>query len=140
MTWGNIEVDKDLPAGFFSPAPTARTPLQEFLEKLFAERADTSAVQWSYHAFREGHPEIDTREGVEVIGYQMLKMNDFAGSIAVLTLNARDYPKSSTSAFALGRAYRSAGDNVRAKAELTRALALDPSNKRAADALAALAN
>lgn len=140
MTWGNIEVDRNLPRGFFSPAPIARTALQEFLEKLFAERADTSAVQWSYNAFRQGHPDIDTRDGVEVIGYQMLKMNDFAGAIAVLSLNARDYPQSSTSAFALGRAYRSAGDTERAKAELNRALALDPRNKRASDALAAIAH
>jgi Tfp pilus assembly protein PilF len=70
----------------------------------------------------------------------MLKMNDFAGAIAVLSLNARYYPQSSTSAFALGRAYRSAGDTRRAKAELSRALGLDPKNKRAADALATLAH
>lgn len=140
MTWGNIEVDRNLPPGFFSPAPKTRTPLQQFLEKLFAEREDTSSVQWSYQAFRQGHPDIDTREGIEVIGYQMLKMNDFAGAIAVLTLNAHDYPQSSTSAFALGRAYGSAGDTERAKAELNRALTLDPKNKRAADALAALAH
>jgi tetratricopeptide (TPR) repeat protein len=138
LTWGNIEVNKDLPADYFVPTRFTRTPLQEFLDKLYAERSDTSSVQWSYHAFRQAYPDIDTREGVEVIGYQMLKMNDFAGAIAVLSLNARDYPQSSTSAFALGRAYRTAGDTAKAKAELNRALALDPSNKRAADALAAL--
>lgn len=70
----------------------------------------------------------------------MLKMNDFAGAVAVLSLNARDYPQSSTSAFALGRAYRSAGHTERAKAEFNRALALDPKNKRASDALAAIAH
>jgi hypothetical protein len=139
MTWGNIEVDKDLPADYFAPTRFTRTPLQDFLDKLYVERADTSAVQWSYHAFRQAYPDVDTREGVEVIGYQMLKMNDFAGAIAVLSLNARDYPQSSTSAFALGRAYRTAGDIEKAKAELNRALALDPKNKRASDALAAIA-
>jgi Flp pilus assembly protein TadD len=97
-------------------------------------------VEWSYHAFRQGHPGIDTREGVEAIGYQMLKMNDNAGAIALLVLNAGDYPKSSSSAFALGRAYRSASDTVRARAELGRAIALDPSNKRASDALAAISH
>lgn len=140
MIWGNIEVDRDLPLEWFSPPQYERTKLQSFLEKLFAEREDTSAVQWSYHAFRQGHPEVDTREGVEAIGYQILKMNDNAGAIALLDLNARDYPQSSTSAFALGRAYRTAGDTARARAELNRALALDPSNKRASDALAAISH
>jgi hypothetical protein len=138
MIWGNIEVDRNLPPEWFAPPQFERTTLQSFLEKLFAEREDTSAVQWSYRAFRMGHPEIDTREGVEEIGYQMLKMTDNEGAIALLALNAGDYPKASSSAFALGRAYRSAGDTVRARAELSRAVALDPSNKRAADALAAI--
>jgi hypothetical protein len=138
MVWGNIEVDRNLPPEWFAPPQFEHTALQSFLEKLFAEREDTSAVAWSYHAFRQGHPEIETREGVEMIGYQMLKMSDDAGAIELLALNAGDYPKSSSSAFALGRAYRSAGDSVKAKAELRRALALDPSNKRAADALSSL--
>jgi len=139
MVWGSIEVDRDLPPELFAPPLFDRTPLQSFLEKLFAEREDASAVSWSYHAFRQGHPELDTREGVEAIGYQMLKITDYAGAIALLSLNAADYPKSSSSAFALGRAYRSAGDNPRARVELTRAIALDPSNKKASDALAGIA-
>ncbi|MEO8575171.1 MAG: hypothetical protein ABI556_00660 [Gemmatimonadales bacterium] len=138
MVWGNIETDRVLPPEWFAPPQFTRTTLQSFLEKLYYERADTSAVQWSYRAFRHAHPEIDTREGVESIGYQILKMNDHAGAIAILSLNARDYPSSSTSAFGLGRAYRTAGDIDKAKSEFSRALSLDPSNKRATDALAAI--
>ena len=138
MVWGTIEVDRNLPPDWFAPPQFTRTLLQSFMEKLYYERSDTSSVRWTYHAFRQGHPEIDTREGMEVVGYQMLKMGDYAGAIALLTLNATDFPSSSTSAFGLGRAYRAAGDTTRAKAEFNRALTLDASNKRAADALAAL--
>ena len=47
-------------------------------------------------------------------------------------------PRSSSSAFALGRACRSAGKIDEARLEFRRALALDPSNKKASDALATL--
>jgi hypothetical protein len=138
MRWGAIEVNRKLPRDWFSPPSFVRTPLQEFLEHLYYERADTSALQWTYFAFRRAHPEADTRAGVEAIGYQMLKMADYAGGIVVLSMNAADYPKSSTSAFGLGRAYNTAGDIPRARKAFERALQLDPKNKRAADALGLL--
>jgi TolA-binding protein len=68
----------------------------------------------------------------------MSKMGDYAGSISLLALNARDYARSSSSAFALGRAYRSAGEIDRARLEFKRAIELDPSNKKASDALTKL--
>jgi hypothetical protein len=138
MRWGTIEVNRELPREWFSPPPLASTPLRDFLENLYNERADTSALQWTYFAFRRAHPEGDTREGIESIGYQMLKMADNAGAIAVLSMNAEDYPKSSTSAFGLGRAYSAAGDTLRARQAFGRALQLDPTNKRAANALESL--
>jgi hypothetical protein len=138
MQWGTIEVNRVLPRNWFSPPQFTRTPLQEFLEHLYYERSDTSALRWTYAAFRRAHHETDTREGVEAIGYQMLKMGDNAGAIAVLVMNALDYPQSSTSAFGLGRAYNTAGDTLQARQAFERALRLDPTNKRAADALAAL--
>ena len=138
MTWGSIEVNRPLPARWFAPPSFARTALQEFLEQLYYERSDTASIQWSYSAFRRAHPDVDTRAGIEMIGYQILKMGDRAGAISLLTLNTRDFPQSSTSAFALGRALATAGDTTRARQELTRAIRLDPANKAAADALTIL--
>ena len=136
MSWGTIEVDRKLPVEWFAPPEFVRTPLQSFLEKLYYERSDTAAIKWSYIAFRAAHPGIDTRAGAEAVGYQMLKMGDNAGAITLLEANAKDYPRSSTSAFGLGRAYRSAGDLVRARRELERAIDLDPKNRRAVELLA----
>jgi len=138
MQWGIIEINRDLPGEWFSPPTFARTALQSVLEQLYYERADTAAVRWTYAAFRRAYPEKDTRSGVEAIGYQMLKMGDLPGAIALLQLNASDHTQSSTSAFALGRAYLTAGDSARARGEYERAVRLDPANKRAADALAAM--
>jgi hypothetical protein len=138
MTWGSIEVNRKLPREWFAPPSFIRTPLQEFLEQLYYERADSTAVRWSYFAFRRAHPDIDTRAGVEMVGYQMLKMGDHAGAVAVLTMNAADFPRSSTSAFGLGRALVAAGDTARASRQFERALELDPTNKSAAAALASI--
>ena len=138
MTWGAIEINKKLPREWFSPPAYSRTPLQEFLEQLYSERADSSAVRWSYFAFRRAHPEVDTRSGVEMIGYQMLKMGDQLGATTLLTMNASDFPRSASSAFGLGRALLAGGDTTRARREFVRALDLDPSNKNAADALASI--
>lgn len=138
MQWGAIEANRELPREWFSPPRFTRTLLQDFLEHLYYERADTSALRWTYFAFRRAHPETDTREGIETIGYQMLKMGDYTGGIAILAMNADDYPQSSTSAFGLGRAYNTAGDTARARQAFERAVNLDPKNKRAGDALALL--
>lgn len=138
MTWGAIEINRKLPRGWFSPPAFARTPVQEFLEHLYYERADTSAIQWSYVAFRRARPDIDTRAGVEMIGYQMLKMGDNPGATTLLTMNASDFPRSSSSAFGLGRALLANGDSAGARKEFTRAIQLDPANKAAANALASM--
>ena len=140
MQWGVIEVNRSLPRDWFSPPKYARTPLQEFLEHLFVERADMSAIHWTYFAFRRAYPDIDTRAGVEAIGFQMVKMSDYAGAITALTLNARDYPASSSSAFGLGRAYVASGDTTRALQSLQRAVQLDSTNRRAFDLISAIRN
>jgi hypothetical protein len=138
MQWGVIEVNRALPREWFVPPSFVRTPLQEFLEHLYVERADTSAIHWTYFAFRRARPDVDTRAGVEAIGFQMLKMGDHAGAITALTLNARDYPSSSSASFGLGRAYATAGDTARAVEVLRRAVQLDSTNRRATDLLTAI--
>ena len=138
MQWGSIRADEELPRSWFSPPVYERNPLESLLEHLFQERTDTPAVLWSYDQFRRAHPGVDTRAGVEFIGYQMLKMADNGSAVPLLKSNAGDYPDSSSSAFSLARAFQASGDLDGARRELKRALKLDPANKRAAQALAAL--
>jgi hypothetical protein len=134
----SIEINPKLDAGFFSPPQFTRTPLQQFLEQLYAERTDPVSVMWTYRRFRAAHPTIDTRAGVEFIGYQMAKMGDFNGSVELLTANTADYPKSASAQYSLGRAYQGAGDKEDARKAFDRALAIDPGYKRAHDGLNAL--
>jgi tetratricopeptide (TPR) repeat protein len=134
----SITANHDYDPRTFSPPEFTRTPLQKLLEQLYAERADVGAVMWSYADFRRGLPNVDSREGIEMIGYQMLKMGDVTVAVELLKANAADYPRAAGAAFGLGRAYKTAGDIPRAREELQRALKLDPNHKRAADALKSL--
>src|SRR5260370_35981676 len=95
---------------------------------------------WSYADFRRGFPNVDSREGIEMIGYQMLKMGDVAAAVELLGANAKDYPLAAGAAFGLGRAFKTAGDRPRAREEFQRAMKLDPNHKRAADARKSLPN
>jgi hypothetical protein len=140
MQWGSIEVNRELPRWWFSPPPYAGreaplTPLQELLGHLYAERTDPNAILWTYGEFRRVHPEIDTRAGVELIGYQMLKMGDVESAVRLLEANAADYPLAAESAFGLGRAYAAAGEVEAARRAYERALTLDPEHERARRAL-----
>ena len=138
MQWTSITLNRDIDPRAFSPPVFTRTPLQRLLEQLYAERGDATAVMWTYRDFRRAHADLDTRAGVEVIGYQMVKMGDHQGAIELLRANAADYPRAASAAFALGRAYVAAGDVANGRAALRRALAIDPAFERAAKALAAL--
>jgi len=135
MSWTSITVNQEIDPAVFSPPVFTRTPLQRLLDQLYLERTDIQAVLWSYHEFRRVHPAIETDEGIQVIGYQILKMGDHSSAVALLKANASDYPRSSGAAFALGRAHQTAGNLSESRVEFQRALSLDPGNKRAAEAL-----
>jgi hypothetical protein len=138
LTWTSITLNRRLDPKSFSPPSFPRTPEQSFLEQLYAERDDPAAVLWTYGDFRRTHPQLDTREGVEFIGYQMSKMGEHNAAVELLAADQRDYPRAASAAFALGRAYVAAGDASRGRTAFERALAIDPRYERAARALAAL--
>jgi hypothetical protein len=103
----SVEINTLRDVSIFSPAPYVRTPLQQCLEQLYLERSDPVSVMYTYRLFRGIHTDVDTREGIEFIGYQMAKMGDHAVSIELLRANVADYPDSASAQFSLGRAYLS---------------------------------
>ncbi len=135
IQWGSVEANVDLPDSWFAPPEFERSPLQSHLEALYQQRTDPSAVMWSYEAFRRAQPDVETRDGIEMIGFQMQKMGAHDSAVALLKRNATNHPDSSTSALSLGRAYEGAGRPASAQREYDRALALDPENQRATRAL-----
>jgi hypothetical protein len=138
MQWTSIVSNREIDPGVFSPPALNRTPLQKLLDNLFLERSDRAAVRWSYDEFRRAYPAVDTDAGIQAIGYQILKMGDVEAAITLLEANARDHPRSSGAAFGLGRALSVAGRAAEARTAFTRALALDPGNRRARAGLDAL--
>jgi hypothetical protein len=133
-------LDRTLDPLSFSPPIFQRTELQRFLELLFGERDDAQAVLWTYADFRRGHPDVETDVGIQVIGYQMLKMGEPAASVALLEQNVRDYPASSGAAFGLGRAYNAVNRVADSRTQLDNALLLDPKNERARKLLQQIAS
>ncbi len=134
----SIVVNEPLDRAFFSPPKFQRTPLQQMLEQFYAEREDPICVMWTYRGFRAANPDVDTRSGVEFIGYQMVKMGDYHGAIELLTANAADYPRSASAEFGIGRAYKASGDLQNARLHFRKALEIDPNFKKASDGLNAL--
>jgi hypothetical protein len=130
FTAQSMEVNAKLDASFFAPPQFARTPFQEFLEHLYMERTDPVSLLFTYRQFRSANPALDTREGVEFIGYQMAKMSDYNGAVELLKANAADYPKSASAQYGLGRAYKAAGDTENARAAFSRALQIDSNFKK----------
>ncbi len=137
MQWGKIVANEDIPIEWFSPPEFERTPLQDFLHHLFLQRADPLAVLWTYHGFRRENPLVDTRSGIELVGFQMLKMDEVDSAIALLEANADDYPESADSAFELARAYDTAELPEDANEEYRRALEIDPEHEQAKKGLVA---
>jgi D-alanyl-D-alanine carboxypeptidase len=112
--------------------------LRHSFRSAVAERMDPVSVIYSYRIFREAHRDLETRQGIEFIGYQMVKMGDVKGAIELLKANADDYPTSASAQFGLGRAYNAAGDVENARKAFSRTLQIDPSFKKATDGLNAL--
>jgi hypothetical protein len=133
-----IEANTLSDPSIFSPAPYPRTPLQQLLEQLYMERTDAVCVMNSYREFRGANPGLDTREGIEFIGYQMAKMGDYASAIELLNANVTDNPQSPSAQFGLARAYKAAGNIERARAAFRKTLQIDPTFKKAIDGLNAL--
>ena len=138
LTIKSITINSNLDPAFFSPPQYSRTSLQQFLEQLFMERTDPVSVICTYREFRAANSALDTREGVEFIGYQMAKMGDYKGAIELLKANAADYPQSASAEYGLGRAYKAASDLENARTAFRRALQIDPTFKKASDGLNAL--
>jgi hypothetical protein len=134
----SMVVNEPLDPSFFSPPQFERTPLQRMLEQVYMERTDPVCVLWTYRSFRAANPKVETREGVEFIGYQMVKMKDFDAAIQLLTANASDYPKSASARFGVGRAYQAAGDTSHARVRFREALEIDPTFTKASEALNAM--
>lgn len=135
FTVKTVVINQALDPASFSPPDFPRTASQTLIETLFLQRDDPGTVLWTLFDFRRAHPHTSSDELCRIAGYQMVKAGQFASAIALLKQNTESYPKSAAAASSLGRAYANAGDGTRARAELVRALALDPNDKRARDAL-----
>lgn len=138
--WTSYEVNIELPPDTFSPPTIQETPLIRMINAAYAARfIPTDALGW-YMDFRNNpaNKDVDTQVAMASVGYQILKTGAVETAILLLEANVKDYPKSAMARFGLGRAYKTANRIDEAIAEFKQALEIDPSYKRASDALEAI--
>jgi tetratricopeptide (TPR) repeat protein len=74
---------------------------------------------------------VNTEDEVNSLGYRLLEQKRFDQAIAVLELNATDYPRSSNVYDSLGEAYLAAGRKEAAVRNYRKSLELEPRNENA---------
>jgi CubicO group peptidase (beta-lactamase class C family) len=106
----------------------------EIYRKLLAFGLDSGMT--AYHRLSARWSPNQIPEAVlNSLGYRMLALQRASDAVALLGLNARMYPGSANVYDSLGDGYVAAGDQTRAVAAYKRSLALDPSNRHAAEAI-----
>jgi hypothetical protein len=81
------------------------------------------------------HAYADTELELNALGYELLRQGRHGHAIVVMQLNAADHPGSSNAFDSLGEAYLEAGRREEAIQSYERAVALDPANESAVQAL-----
>ena len=103
------------------------------------QKGGTEAAIARYRELRQRYADagsLDFRErSLADFADQVLEEKDYEGAIAVLTLNAGEFPKSSDAWEGLAGAYRAAGKNEIAAIYYRKAVELDPENTGALQAL-----
>jgi hypothetical protein len=124
--------------------PAMREVLAYKVEPSLAERmrdafaAGDSAGALKLHLGYKADPRhayADTELELNALGYELLRQGRHGQAIVVLQLNAADHPGSSNAFDSLGEAYMEAGRREEAIQSYERAVALDPANENALQAL-----
>ena len=86
-----------------------------------------------YREYRRNprHRYADNEEDLNGLGYELLEARRFDAAIAILELNAREYPRSANVYDSLGEAYMLAGQKEQAVRNYRKLLELDPGNANA---------
>lgn len=101
------------------------------------QEKDLAAAIDQYHQLRETQPEMYQfgEEELSNVGYQLLSMKKMDEAIAVLQLNAEQFPESFYSYDSLGEAFMIKGDKEAAIRNYKKSLELNPKNYEAIDKL-----
>jgi tetratricopeptide (TPR) repeat protein len=112
----------------YQPEP----PVAEEMARALESGGITEAIR-RYRAYRSDprHLYADTENELNSLGYRLLEEKRFEQAIAVLKLNAAEYPRSANAYDSLGEAYMLAGRRDPAIANYRKSLALDPRNENA---------
>ena len=110
--------------------------LAERMRDAFAagDSAGALRLHLEYKADRR-HAYADTELELNALGYELLRQGRHGPAVVVMQLNAADHPGSSNAFDSLGEAYMEAGRREEAIQSYERAVALDPTNENAAQAL-----
>ena len=122
------------------------------MREVFAYREEPSLAERMRDAFTAGdstgalklhlqyksdprHAYADTELELNALGYELLRQGKHGHAVVVLQLNTADHPGSSNAFDSLGEAYLASGQREEAMQSYERAVALDPTNESAVQAL-----
>jgi tetratricopeptide (TPR) repeat protein len=116
-----------------------QAPVAERMAEALESGGPGEAVR-RYRAYRADprYAYVETENELNSLGYQLLGQKRYEHAIAVLELNAAEYPRSANAYDSLGEAYMSAGKTEAAVRNYRRSLQLDPTNQNARSMLAQL--
>jgi hypothetical protein len=122
---------------------TARRYLDYRIPEVFAgilADGDSGKLTAVYDSLKQAFPHalLFTMQDMKDMGYRYLWPKKTAEAIAILSVNAREYPTDAAAFSALGEAFAIGADTVRAVASFQRALELDGSDPFARSMLAKL--
>lgn len=116
--------------------------LAEELGEIYQGENDATAVLTHYEDLRErfyGRGSYDFGPGeLNTVGYTALEGGDTDGAILIFERNVEAHPKMGNVHDSLGEGYLARGDTARAIASYERAVALEPRNRTAVEALETL--
>ncbi len=85
------------------------TPVRQFA-RIFQKKSMKDAVQF-YHELRNKIPDSFSENGMNSLGYQLLRLKKMKAAITIFKLNVEAHPKSANTYDSLAEAYMTNGDN-----------------------------
>jgi hypothetical protein len=141
LVWETIEVNRDVPDGWFSPPPSTRqAAFIEFRHEVLSGGLDELDSDYAdYRQSADAQLDQQLENELNTFGYELISHERYEDAIGVFQLAIQQHPTSANLHDSLGEAYLLDADTARSVIHYRKSLELNPNNGHAADVLARIA-